>query len=214
MVGITGAIIGSAVIGAAGSAAGSAQAAKGQKAAARVQAQQFAETKKLLTPYTSAGEGALAKYNTALGLSGREEQQKFYDDFEFDPGFQAASKAGADTVDDRYRLSGSSGGNVRAALYDYGQRNLLSAYQTRLSQLGGLVDTGRQAAGSLAGAGQSSANAQGAALANAGLLQGRMINGPANAISGGFSNYGQSIEFDQAMRAGRIGANNADRYFD
>lgn len=225
MVGVTGAIIGSAVIGAGSQMLGASKAAKGQKAAAKAQAAQFAETKELLSPYTMAGENALGKYNTALGLEGRDKQQEFYDEFEHDPGWEAANKAGADTVDDRYRLSGSSGGNMRAALYDYGQRNLLSAYQTRLSQLGGLVDTGRSAASALAGYGQQSAQAQGGFLANAGMVQGQGITGAGNAISGGLGNMANYGMFQQGVGAGMtpgnamnggwstMTVNNANRYF-
>src|SRR5262245_25190625 len=114
------AIIGSAVIGGASSIFGGNKAAKAQKRAAELQAKQFAETKALLSPYTMSGENALKSYNTAVGLNGREEQQKFYDEFAFDPGWQAANEAGLDAVDDRYRLAGTSGGNMRAALYNYG----------------------------------------------------------------------------------------------
>lgn len=217
MVGVTGAIIGSSVIGAGASLIGGNKAAKAAKAAAKVQAKQYEETKQLLSPYTMAGENALGKYNTALGLNGREQQQQFYDEFEHDPGWEAANKAGADTVDDRYRLSGSSGGNVRAALYDYGQRNLLSAYSTRLSQLGGLVDTGRSAASALAGYGQQSAQAQGGYLANAGMLQGQGITGAGQALAGGASNLGQHNFNQQMLAAGMnpagMTANNANRYF-
>lgn len=224
-IGTTAAIIGASVIGAGASMYGASKAAEGQEKAARVNAKQYAETKAMLSPYTKAGENALGKYNTALGLEGREAQQQFYDEFEHDPGWEAANKAGADTVDDRYRLSGSSGGNVRAALYDYGQRNLLSAYQTRLSQLGGLVDTGRGAASALAVYGQQSAQAQGSALANAGMLQGQGIMGAGNAIAGGFSNMGQANMFQQGIGAGyspgtamnggwsTMTVNNANKYF-
>jgi hypothetical protein len=215
MVGVTAAIVGASVIGAGASMYGASKAAEGQEKAARVNAKQYQETKAMLSPYTKAGENALGTYNTALGLSGKEAQQQFYDDFQHDPGWEAANKAGADTVDDRYRLSGSSGGNMRAALYDYGQRNLLSAYQTRLSQLGGLVDTGRGAASALAGYGQQSAQAQGTALANAGMIQGQGITGAGQALAGGLGNLGQYNMFQQGMAAGHnpFTANNANRYF-
>jgi len=224
-IGTTAAIIGASVIGAGAQMYGASKAAKGAKAAANVQAKQYAETKAMLSPYTSAGESALGKYNTAVGLNGREQQQQFYDEFEHDPGWEAANKAGADTVDDRYRLSGSSGGNVRAALYDYGQRNMLSAYNTRLSQLGGLVDTGRSAASSLAGYGQQSAQAQGNLLSNAGMLQGQGITGAGNAIAGGLGNLANYNMYQQGMNAGytpgtlanggwsTTTVNNANRYF-
>jgi hypothetical protein len=219
------AIIGSAVIGAGSSILGGNKAAKAQKQAAALQAKQFEETKALLSPYTSTGESALGKYNTAVGLNGREEQQKFYDEFEHDPGWEAANQAGLDSVDDRYRLSGSSGGNMRAALYEHGQRNLLAAYNTRLQQLGGLVDTGRSAASALAGYGQQSAQAQGGLLANAGQSQANGIIGAGNAISGGLSNLGQYNMWQQGMGSGMTAGtaanggwttstvNNANRYF-
>lgn len=229
-IGTTAAIIGASVIGAGAQMYGASKAAKASKAAANVQAKQYAETKAMLSPYTSAGESALSRYNTAIGLNGREQQQQFYDEFEHDPGWEAANKAGLNSVDDRYRLSGSSGGNMRAALYDYGQRNLLSAYNTRLSQLGGLVDTGRSAASALAGYGQQSAQAQGNLLSNAGLLQGQGITGAGNALAGGLSNLGQYNMFQDFMQRGQGGGaytpggsyvppfstatvNNANRYF-
>lgn len=220
MVGVTGAIIGSAVIGAGSQMIGANKAAKANKQAAAAQAAQFKQTKQLLSPYTSAGENALKSYNAAMGLGGKDAQQQFYDDFEHDPGFAAASEAGADTVDDRYRLSGQGGGNVRAALFDYGQRNMLSAYQTRLSQLGGLVDTGRSSANALAGFGQQSAQAQGNLLANAGNIQAQGISGAGNALAGGLGGLAQNNQFQQALQAGQgvrpfdtFTVNNANRYF-
>lgn len=227
-VGTTAAIIGAAAIGAGSQIYAGNQAAKASKKAAAVQAQQYEETKSLLSPYTSAGESALGKYNAGVGLGGKEAQQAFYDDFEHDPGWLAAQEAGLDAVNDRYRLSGQGGGNVRAALYDYGQRNMLSAYQTRLSQLGGLVDTGRSAASSLAGFGQQSAANQGSLLANAGMLQAQGITGAGNALAGGLGGLAQYNMFQQGMNAGRGGytpagvyvppfgtqtVNNANRYF-
>jgi hypothetical protein len=224
-IGTTAAIIGASVVGAGASSYGANKAAKGQKAAARASAKQFEETKALLSPYTQTGESALAQYETATGLRGRADQQKFYDDFITDPGWEAANEAGLDAVDDRYRLSGSSGGNMRAALYDYGQRNLLAAYNTRLAQLGGLVDTGRSAASALAGYGQQSAATQGAALANAGMLQGQGVTMAGNALSGGLGALGQYGMFQQGAAAGSMPGtamnggwstmtvNNANRYF-
>jgi len=227
MVGFTtAAIIGSAAIGAGSQIYGASKAASAAKKAANLQAQQFAESKALLAPYTAAGEGALSSYSNAVGLNGREAQQKFSDDFQTDPGWMAANEFGAKTVDDRYRLSGQGGGNVRAALYDYGQKNLLSAYTTRLSQLGGLVDTGRSAASSTAAMGQQSAAQQGSLLSQAGLLQGQGITGAGNAIAGGLNNLGNYNMYSQGMNAGmtpgtmanggwstQLSSNNAGRYF-
>lgn len=203
MVGFTtAAIIGSAAIGAGSQIYGANKAADAAKQAAKLQAKQYAESKALLAPYRGAGENALGTYSTALGLSGRDAQKKFYDEFQADPGWEAANEFGAKTVDDRYRLSGQGGGNVRAALYDYGQKNLLSAYTTRLSQLGGLVDTGRAAASATAGMGQQSATVQGNLLSQAGLLQGQGITGAGNALTGGINNLANYNMYNQGMNAG------------
>lgn len=228
MIGTTAAIIGgAAIIGAGSQVYGANKAAAGVKKGAAAVAAQNAKNEALLAPYRGAGEGALSMYGNAVGLNGREAQQKFSDDFQTDPGWEAANEFGAKTVDDRYRLSGQGGGNVRAALYDYGQKNLLSAYTTRLSQLGGLVDTGRAAASSTAQMGQQSAQAQGSLLSQAGLLQGQGITGAGNALAGGLNNLGNYNMYNQGMNAGMtpgmsgvsydpfkaFGSNNANRYF-
>ncbi len=202
MIGTTAAIIGAAAIGAGSQIYGANKAAGAAKKAANLQAKQFAESKALLAPYTGAGENALSMYGNAAGLNGREAQQKFSDDFQTDPGWEAANEFGAKTVDDRYRLSGQGGGNVRAALYDYGQKNLLSAYTTRLSQLGGLVDTGRSAASSLVGAGTTAAAQQGSLLSQAGALQGQGITGAGNAIAGGMNNLANFNMYSQGVQSG------------
>jgi hypothetical protein len=226
MIGTTAAIIGAAAIGAGSQIYGANQAAKGAKKAANLRQRQFEESKTMLAPYREAGEGALSSYSNAVGLNGREAQQKFSDDFQTDPGWEAANEFGAKTVDDRYRLSGQGGGNVRAALYDYGQKNLLSAYTTRLSQLGGLVDTGRSAATGTAQMGQQSATAQGNLLSQAGTLQGQGITGAGNALAGGLSNLANYNMYNQGMQSGMTPgtmanggwstmttSNNANRYF-
>jgi hypothetical protein len=226
MIGTTAAIIGAAAIGAGSQIYGANKAASASKKAAAGVAAQNAKNEALLAPYTSSGENALKTYSNAVGLNGREAQQKFSDDFQTDPGWEAANEFGAKTVDDRYRLSGQGGGNVRAALYDYGQKNLLSAYTTRLSQLGGLVDTGRSAATSTAAMGQQSAAQQGSLLSQAGLLQGQGITGAGNAIAGGMNNLANYNMYSGGMQSGMTpgtmanggwstmtGSNNANRYF-
>jgi cation transport ATPase len=59
------------------------------------------------------------------------------------------------------------------------------------------------------------AQAQGTALANAGMLQGQGITGAGQAISGGLGNLGQYNMFQQGLAAGHnpFTANNANRYF-
>lgn len=201
--GVATAILGSAAIGAAGSIIGGNKAAKGAKQAARVQQQQFAETKELLSPYTQTGQNALEQYETAIGLRGREGQQQFYDDFQYDPGFETSLNNALSETMKRYSILGNTGGGLANALLKTGQNVMYQQYQNRLSQLGGLVDTGRSAASALAGYGQQSATAQGNALAQAGLYQGQGIMGAANAASGGLSNMAGYGMFQQGLAAGQ-----------
>lgn len=201
--GIETAILGAAAIGAGTSLYGGAQQAKANKRAAAASQAQYNETKSYLTPYTEAGTTALDTYQAALGLKGADAQKAYQDGFQTDPGWTAAQEAGLQAVDDRYRLGGTSGGNMRAALYDYGQRNMLSAYNTRLQQLGGLVDTGRSAASSLAGYSSQQGATQANILSNAGTTQANGITGAGNAISGALSNLATAALHNQGMAAGR-----------
>jgi hypothetical protein len=207
--GIETAILGAAVIGAGTSLYGGAQQAKAQKkatsAAIAAQNKQYAETKSLMEPYTSAGTTALDTYQAALGLKGADAQKAYHDSFQTDPGWTAAQEAGLQAVDDRYRLGGTSGGNMRAALYDYGQRNMLSAYNTRLQQLGGLVDTGRSAAGTLAGASSSLGSSNASLLAGIGSNAGSSTVNAGNAVSGALTNLAGLNLYNQGMASGQAG---------
>jgi hypothetical protein len=205
-IGTTTALIGSALIGAGSSIYGANKAAKGAKQSQKLQAQQYAETKEMLSPYTGAGQNALKQYETAVGLHGQDAQQGFYDDFQTDPGFETSLNNALSETMKKYSILGNTGGGLANALLKTGQNAIYGQYQNRLSQLGGLVDTGRGAAQSLAGFGQQSAQSQGNALAQAGLYQGQGIMGAGNAISGGLSNLAGYNMWQQGMASGQGGA--------
>lgn len=202
-----------AAIATAGSAIGNIiggnQAAKAQKQAARLQAKQYAETKESLSPYMNAGTDALDTYQTSVGLNGADKQREFYNNFQTDPGFQASQDYAVRGLENTNAISGRGyGGNVIAGLGQYLQKNILGAYQTRQSQLGGLVDTGRQAAQSLGGLGQQSAAGQAQSLSNAGYYQGAGTANAGNAIMKGLGNYQQQ----QAYGQGSGGLSSAGNY--
>jgi hypothetical protein len=202
-IGTGAALLGSAAIGAGASIFGGNEAAKAAKQAARLQKQQFDETKALLSPYTGSGENALAQYETGIGLRGREAQQGFYDDFQTDPGFETSLNNALSETMKRYSILGNTGGGLANALLRTGQNALYGQYKDRLSQLGGLVDTGRGAAQSLAGFGQQSAQAQGNLLSQAGMYQGQGIMGAGNALSGGLSNMAGYNMYQQGLTSGQ-----------
>lgn len=192
-----GAIAGAA-IGAIGNVVAGNQAAKAQKKAAAVQAKQFAETKQLLSPYTNAGAGAMDVYGNAIGLNGADKQAAFYQNFQNDPGFKSAQGYAQRGIENSNSIRGRGyGGNVIAGLGDYLQKNMLGAYQSRLSQIGGVVDTGRNAATSLGGLGQQSAAGQASSLANAGYYQGAGLANAGNAMMQGQQNYAQQQAYNQ-----------------
>lgn len=199
------AAIAAAGIGAVGNIIAGNQAAKAQKQAAKLQAKQFAETKELLSPYTNAGKGAMDVYGNAIGLNGADKQSQFYQNFQTDPGFQASQDYAQRGIENSNAIRGRGyGGNVIAGLGDYLQKNMLGAYNTRLSQIGGVVDTGRSAATSLGGFGQSSANAQGANLANAGYYQGAGLANAGNALNQGIQNYSQQGAYGAGASGGGL----------
>jgi hypothetical protein len=188
------------VVGAIGNIFAGNMAAKGQEKAAKLQAQQFQQTKDLLTPYTNAGSGALDVYKTSVGLNGAGAQKDYFNNFQTDPGWQAATNFATRGVQNLDAIQGhNNGGNLIAGLGDYLQKNMLGAYQTRQSQLGGLVDTGRTAASSLGGFSANYANQAGANLANAGYYQGAGLANAGNSVNSGLNNYGQQQAYLQGQ---------------
>lgn len=204
MIGTTAALIGSAAIGAGASILGANKAADAAKKGQKLQARQFEETKALLQPYTGAGTNALEQYGNAVGLNGLDKQQAFYDNFQHDPGFETSLNNALTETMKRYSILGNTGGNLANALLKTGQNAIYGQYKDRLSQLGGLVDTGRAAAGTLAGAGQASATAQGNLLAQAGQFQGAGIIGAGQA---GVNALGQYMNYNLAQQGLAAGQN-------
>lgn len=200
--GIEAAILGSAVIGGASSIFGANKAADAAKKGQKLQARQFEETKALLQPYTGAGTNALEQYGNAVGLNGADKQQAFYDNFQHDPGFETSLNNALTETMKRYSITGNTGGNLANALLKTGQNAIYGQYQNRLSQLGGLVDTGRAAAGTLAGAGQASATAQGNLLAQAGQYLGNGIIGAGQGFTNAAGQYANYNLAQQGIQAG------------
>lgn len=206
--GIETAILGSAVIGAGSSIFGANKAADAAKKASKLQAAQFAESKEMIKPYVGAGENALKTYETAIGLKGRDEQKGFYDNFQYDPGFETSLNNALSEATRKYSAMGNTGGGLANALLKTGQNAIYGQYQNRLSQLGGLVDTGRSAATSLMGAGQASASAQGNLLSQAGQYQGAGMVNAGNALSGGLNNLAGYNMWQQGQQAGMAPGSN------
>lgn len=188
------------------------QQTKAQMAALEEQRRQYDENKALLTPFVTPGTNALATYGNAVGLNGREAQQQFYDNFEFDPGFQTALDDSLSDTANRYAIYGDVGGGLAKDLLKTGQSARMGAYDKRLAQIGGLVDTGRSAAGSLAGAGQTNANAQSGILSNIGATQAQGTMNASNALAGGFGGLANAFAYGNGLNQGQGSLNGVNGF--
>jgi|ERR1700752_2924494 len=194
-----------AVVSAVGNIIAGNTAAKAQKQAARQVEARYQEIKGMGQPYLDAGSDALDMYRASVGLNGIDAQKAFYQDFQTDPGFKASEDYSTRAILNSNALGGRGyGGNVVAGLGDYLQKNMLGAYQTRQSQLGGLVDTGRGTLGTIAGAGTSAANTSGQMLANAGYYQGAGIANAFNSLNQGNQNASQMAGYKSGASGGGL----------
>lgn len=195
--GIETAIIGSALIGGASSLLGGKQAADGAKAGAKASKQQFAKTEKALQPYMTAGENSLAEYLTSIGLHGgtdeerKANQQQFFDDFQYDPGFQSFLDRTTDNTMRAYSLFGDTGGNLANAMRERSGEAIYGQFQDRRAQLGGLADSGRAAATALGSIGQANSATQAGLLSQAGQHMGAGIAGAGQAAVNAFGQFGK-----------------------
>lgn len=184
------------------------QQARGQREALAEQRRQYDENKKTLTPFIDPGVNALNTYGNAIGLNGRPAQAQFYNNFEFDPGFSTALEDALSDTANRYAIYGDVGGGLAKDLLKTGQGARLDAYNKRLAQIGGLVDTGRGAATSLVGAQQGNSNNQAGLLSGIGATQAQGTMAGSNALVGGLGNFASSILYGQGVQSGRNGLGN------
>ena len=199
-VGTTAAIIGgSALLGAGASIYGANKAADAQKKAAnqagQIQKQQYEQTRADLAPYRDVGSNALSQYQSLLGLNGQAKAQEALQGYTQSPYLSQLIKDTQAGVDASSAARGGLFSGATAQAIGNKTANLyLGDYNNYLSRIGGLVDTGQNAAsqtgqfGANAAAGRSNAamqagNAQAGGWINA-------ANGVNNALSQGASLYG------------------------
>jgi hypothetical protein len=202
------AILGSAIIGAAGSAAagifGGNKAADAQKKAAKKAAKAqnaaLAAQTKLVAPYVEAGKNALAEYQKMAPYQDFGMEQ-----FQADPGYNFRMAEGMKALERSAAARGllQSGGTLKG-IQQYGQNLASSEYENAfsryLSQREARMDPYRY----LTGIGQAAAAGQaanvgstGAALAEIAAQRGNVnaaaAAGTAGAIGNAFSSIGQGV---------------------
>jgi len=166
-----------------GTFTGATQQAEAGKKAAEVQAgaaqegmseqrRQFDELIKLMSPYVTAGAGALGQQQAILGLQGAEAQKAAYTGIEQSPEFLAMQQQGENALLQQASATGGlRGGNIQGALAQFRPGLLNQLIQQKYANLGGLTSLGQASAAGQAGAGMQSAGAIADLLAQQGAAQ-------------------------------------------
>lgn len=197
----TAAIIGgSALLGAGASIYGANKAASAQKKAAQqageLQRQQYEQTRADLSPYRDVGGNALSRYQSLLGMKGQDAYKSALGDYQQSPFLAQLITDTQRSVDASSAARGGLySGATAQAIGDRTANLYLGDYNNYLSRIGGLVDTGQNAA---AQTGQYGANAA-AGRANAAMQAG-------NAQAGGWINMANSVNNALSQGANIYGA--------
>lgn len=140
---------------------------------------QFDVTQENLSPWLEAGTGALSEQQNILGLSGREAQQKSYDDYSMSPGQEFLRKRGEKAVIRQHlAIGGMGGGRVRSALNKQGIGFAAQDFGQHYNRLAGISNTGQQTGQQMGQFGQNYAG-------NAAQQYGLIGNARASGIYGG-----------------------------
>ena len=175
---VAAAVIGSAVVGAAGSAYAGKQAGKAAKTqadsadrASQIQQENFEQTRKDLMPYKQAGDTSLSQLMGQMTPDGYFNQTYTGQDIYSDPSYQFRLQQGQDAIQSSAAAKGGllTGATLKA-LQNYGQEsasqeysnayNRFNADQTnRYNRLSNLVGIGQNAAVQVGNAGAQTAQA-------------------------------------------------------
>ena len=165
---VVGGITGAKQAGKAAEAAAATQAAAAQ-AGIDEQKRQFDQLVKLMSPYVTAGTGAMAEQQALIGLKGQEAEQAAITKQEQSPIFQALTQQGENAIlQNASATGGLRGGNVQVALSQFRPQVLNSLIEQQYNRLGGFTRTGQAAAAGQAEQGMASADSKSNLLANQG----------------------------------------------
>ena len=194
-----GGITGAKQAGEAGQAAAATQASAAQ-AGINEQRRQFDALSELMSPYVTAGTGALTAQQNLIGLGGDAAQAQAIRDIQSGSEYQSLLAAGENSLlQNASATGGLRGGNTQAALAQYSPQLLSNLINQQYSNLGGLTSIGQNAAAGVGNAGmQTGSNVanllqqQGAATAGGQLAQG--------AVAG--NTFGSLVKVGSAIASG------------
>jgi len=165
---VFGGITGAKQRGKAAEKAGQTQAAASQ-AGIEEQRRQFDALVNLMSPFVTAGTGALAGQQNLIGLGGADAQSQAISGIADSPLFMQLQEQGENALlQNASATGGLRGGNVQAALAQFRPQMLQQAIDNQFSRLGGLASQGQAAAAGQAQAGLSVGDNVSNLLANEG----------------------------------------------
>lgn len=163
------------------------------------QRRQFDQIQQLLSPFVTAGTGALGAQQNLLGTNGASAQQSAIAGIQSSPQFQALQQQGNDAIlANASATGGLRGGNTQGALAQFSPALLSQLIDQQYSRLGNMTNLGQNAAAGVGNAGLSTGNQitsllgqQGAATAGAAIAGGRANALNASGLTNGlFSGLG------------------------
>lgn len=190
-----GSIVGG-ITGASDQADAAKQAAATQAAAAQqgiaAQQQALQQYQQMISPFVNAGASALGAQQNLLGLNGNDAQQSAISTLQASPQFTALQKQGEDSIlANASATGGLRGGNIQGTLAQFSPALLAQIINQQYGNLGGLANTGANAA---AGMGSASLNTgsniagllqqQGAATAGGQIAAGNVTANGFNSLLG------------------------------
>jgi len=209
---VAAAIVGSAVVGGAVSAYGANKAAGAQRDAANqadaTQRYMYDQTRADQAPYREAGYGALSRMSTLLGLSGGNENSRYFGslnrrftgkDLASDPGYQFGLNQGLDAAQNSAAARGGlySGATLKALTQfgnDYATTKFDDAFNRDMAQktsqfnrLASVAGLGQTSLGQVNTAGMNAANNISANQIGAGNARAAGYLSTANAIGNGIN---------------------------
>jgi hypothetical protein len=186
--GIATAIVGSAILGGVASSSAASKASKAQRRAAEqaaaVQREQYEQTRADLAPFRDMGTTALGQYTDLLGMQGQDAYQRALQNYQQSPFLAQLVRNTGDAVDaSRAARGGLFSGATAQEIGDRTGQLYMGDFNNYLSRLGGLADTGQNAAAQTGNFGQNAAAGQANAFTAAGNARAQGYINQGNAIS-------------------------------
>jgi hypothetical protein len=169
------------------------------------QRRQFDAIQKLLSPYITAGTGAISAQQNLIGLGGATEQQKAIDALQQSPQFQMLQQQGENALlQNASATGGLRGGNLQAALAQFRPQLFSQLIESQYGKLGALSGLGQASAAGQAAAAQQTGSDIATLLGQQGAAQAGSALASGQAQANAWGNVGQSIGNVATLKALKV----------